>query len=430
MSTMIADVVGREILDSRGNPTVEVEVWLENDVRGRAAVPSGASTGVHEALELRDGDKGRFGGKGVLQAVEHVNNEIADTLFGMDALDQVGVDQAMLETDGTKNKSQLGANAILGASLAVARAAAEASSLPLYRYLGGVSATLLPVPMMNIMNGGAHANFESTDFQEFMIAPIGAPTFREAVRWGSETYQALKSVLKGKGFSTGVGDEGGFAPKLGKNSEAIELILTAIEKAGYKPGQDIAIALDPAVSEIYEEDGTYLLRREGNKKLTSAELVDLWADWVAQYPIISIEDGLAQDDWAGWKLITERLGNKIQLVGDDLFVTNVERLARGIAENAGNSILIKLNQIGTLTETIAAITMARRVGWTAMVSHRSGETGDTFIADLVVAMGTGQIKTGAPARSERVEKYNQLLRIEDELGSAAQYAGRNAFRCL
>ncbi|OQA38735.1 MAG: Enolase [Chloroflexi bacterium ADurb.Bin325] len=430
MSTMIADVVGREILDSRGNPTVEVEVWLENDVRGRAAVPSGASTGVHEALELRDGDKGRFGGKGVLQAVEHVNNEIADTLFGMDALDQVGVDQAMLETDGTKNKSQLGANAILGASLAVARAAAEASSLPLYRYLGGVGATLLPVPMMNIMNGGAHANFESTDFQEFMIAPIGAPTFREAVRWGSETYQALKSVLKGKGFSTGVGDEGGFAPKLGKNSEAIELILTAIEKAGYKPGQDIAIALDPAVSEIYEEDGTYLLRREGNKKLTSAELVDLWADWVAQYPIISIEDGLAQDDWAGWKLITERLGNKIQLVGDDLFVTNVERLARGIAENAGNSILIKLNQIGTLTETIAAITMARRVGWTAMVSHRSGETGDTFIADLVVAMGTGQIKTGAPARSERVEKYNQLLRIEDELGSAAQYAGRNAFRCL
>ncbi len=430
MSTMIADVVGREILDSRGNPTVEVEVWLENDVMGRAAVPSGASTGVHEALELRDGDKGRFGGKGVQQAVDHVNNEIAEALLGMDALDQVGVDQVMLEADGTKNKSQLGANAILGASLAVARAAAEASGLPLYRYLGGVGATLLPVPMMNIMNGGAHANFESTDFQEFMIAPIGAPTFREAVRWGSETYQALKSVLKGKGFSTGVGDEGGFAPKLGANSEAIELILTAIEKAGYKPGQDIAIALDPAVSEIYEDDGTYLLRREGGKKLTSAELVDLWASWVAQYPIISIEDGFAQDDWDGWKLMTERLGTKIQLVGDDLFVTNVERLARGIRENAGNSVLIKLNQIGTLTETIAAITMARRVGWTAMVSHRSGETGDTFIADLVVAMGTGQIKTGAPARSERVEKYNQLMRIEDELDSAAQYAGRSAFRHL
>jgi enolase len=430
MSTMIADVVGREILDSRGNPTVEVEVWLDNDVMGRAAVPSGASTGVHEALELRDGDKGRFGGKGVLQAVEHVNDEIADVLLGMDALDQVGVDQAMLEADGTKNKSQFGANAILGASMAVARAAAEASGLPLYRYLGGVGATLLPVPMMNIMNGGAHANFESTDFQEFMIAPIGAPSFREAVRWGSETYQALKSVLKGKGFSTGVGDEGGFAPKLGANSEAIELILTAIEKAGYKPGQDIAIALDPAVSEIYEDDGTYLLRREGGKKLTSAELVDLWAKWVEQYPIISIEDGFAQDDWEGWKLMTERLGNKIQLVGDDLFVTNVERLARGINETAGNSVLIKLNQIGTLTETIAAITMARRVGWTAMVSHRSGETGDTFIADLVVAMGTGQIKTGAPARSERVEKYNQLMRIEDELDSAAQYAGRGAFRHL
>ncbi len=430
MSTMIADVLGREILDSRGNPTVEVEVWLDNDVMGRAAVPSGASTGVHEALELRDGDKGRFGGKGVLQAVEHVNDEIADVLLGMDALDQVGVDQAMLEADGTKNKSQLGANAILGASMAVARAAAEASGLPLYRYLGGVGATLLPVPMMNIMNGGAHANFESTDFQEFMIAPIGAPSFREAVRWGSETYQALKSVLKGKGFSTGVGDEGGFAPKLGANSEAIELILTAIEKAGYKPGQDIAIALDPAVSEIYEDDGTYLLRREGGKKLSSAELVDVWAKWVEQYPIISIEDGFAQDDWEGWKLMTERLGNKIQLVGDDLFVTNVERLARGISENAGNSVLIKLNQIGTLTETIAAITMARRVGWTAMVSHRSGETGDTFIADLTVAMGTGQLKTGAPARSERVEKYNQLMRIEDELGSAAQYAGRSAFRHL
>ncbi len=430
MSTMITQVYGREILDSRGNPTVEVEVWLEDGEMGRAAVPSGASTGVHEALELRDGDKGRYLGKGVSQAVEHVNNEIAEELFGMDALDQTGVDQAMLDLDGTPNKSKLGANAILGASMAVARAAAEACGLPLYRYLGGVGARTLPVPFMNIMNGGAHANFESTDFQEFMIAPIGAPSFKEAVRMNAETYHALKSVLKSKGMPTGVGDEGGFAPMLSANSQAIDLILTAIEKAGYKPGQDIGIALDPAVSEIYQDDGTYLLRREGGKKLSSAELVDLWASWVAQYPIISIEDGLAQDDWEGWKLITEKLGNKIQLVGDDLFVTNVERLAKGIQENAANAILIKLNQIGSLTETIAAIEMARRVGWTAMVSHRSGETGDTFIADLVVGMGTGQIKTGAPARSERVEKYNQLLRIEDELGDGAIYAGRHAFRQL
>ena len=429
MSTMISQVYGREILDSRGNPTVEVEVWLEDGEMGRAAVPSGASTGIHEALELRDGDKGRYGGKGVLKAVEHVNNEIAEVLFGMDALDQAGVDKAMLDLDGTPNKNKLGANAILGASMAVARAAAESCGLPLYRYLGGAGARTLPVPMMNIMNGGAHANFESTDFQEFMIAPIGAPSFKEALRMGSETYQALKAVLKSKGFSTGVGDEGGFAPKLGANSEAIELILTAITKAGYKPGEDICIALDPAVSEIYE-DGTYLLRREGGKKLTSAELVDLWASWVSQYPIISLEDGLAQDDWDGWKLLAEKLGNKVQLVGDDLFVTNVTRLAKGIHENAANSILIKLNQIGSLTETIAAIEMARRVGWTAMVSHRSGETGDAFIADLTVAMGTGQLKTGAPARSERVEKYNQLLRIEDELGDTAVYAGRNAFRQL
>lgn len=428
MSTMITEVIGREILDSRGNPTVEVEVWLEDDVMGRAAVPSGASTGIHEALELRDDDKGRFGGKGVLKAVEHVNDEIAEALFGMDALDQVACDQAMLELDGTPNKSKLGANAILGASMAVARAAAEALGLPLYRYLGGVAARTLPVPMMNIMNGGAHANFESTDFQEFMIAPVGAPSFREAVRMGSETYQALKSLLKSKGFSTGVGDEGGFAPKLGANKEAIELILTAITKAGYKPGEDICIALDPAVSEIYEDDGTYLLRREGGKKLTSEQMVALWADWIRQYPIISLEDGLAQDDWEGWKLLTQELGGKIQLVGDDLFVTNVARLARGIKEGAGNSILIKLNQIGSLTETIAAIEMARKVGWTAMVSHRSGETGDTFIADLTVAMSTGQLKTGAPARSERVEKYNQLMRIEDELGDSAVYAGWGAFR--
>ncbi len=427
MSTMITDVIGREILDSRGNPTVEVEVWLDDDVMGRAAVPSGASTGIHEALELRDDDQGRFGGKGVLKAVEHVNEEIAEVLFGMDALDQVACDQAMLELDGTPNKAKLGANAILGASMAIARAAAEAVGLPLYRYLGGVSARLLPVPMMNIMNGGAHANFESTDFQEFMIAPVGAPNFREAVRMGSETYQALKALLKKKGFSTGVGDEGGFAPKLGANVEALELIIAAIEKAGYKPGEDICIALDPAASEIYQDDGTYLLRREGGKKLTSAEMVEMWAGWVKQFPIVSIEDGLAQDDWDGWKLMTQVLGDKIQLVGDDLFVTNVARLARGIKEGAGNSILIKLNQIGSLTETIAAIEMARKVGWTAMVSHRSGETGDTFISDLTVAMGTGQLKTGAPARSERVEKYNQLMRIEDELGDAAVYAGWGAF---
>jgi len=427
MSSMIIDVIGREILDSRGNPTVEVEVWLESDVMGRAAVPSGASTGIHEALELRDGDKKRYAGKGVLKAVENVNDRIADALIGMDALDQEGVDMAMIELDGTPNKSKLGANAILGASMAVARAATEEVGLPLYRYLGGVSAKVLPVPMMNIMNGGAHAGFESTDFQEFMIAPIGAPTFAEALRWGAETYQALKAVLKSKGFATGVGDEGGFAPKLGANVEAIELILTAIEKAGYRPGEEIAIALDPATSEIYEDDGTYLLRREGGKKLTSAQMVDLWAEWARQFPIISIEDGLAQDDWDGWKLLTERLGDQIQLVGDDLFVTNIERLSRGIEEQAANSILIKLNQIGSLTETLAAIEMARRAGWTAMVSHRSGETGDTFIADLAVGMGTGQIKTGAPARSERVEKYNQLLRIEEELGDSAVYAGRDAF---
>ncbi len=426
MSTMITEVIGREILDSRGNPTVEVEVWLEDEVMGRAAVPSGASTGIHEALELRDDDKGRFGGKGVLKAVEHVNEEIAEALFGMDALDQVGVDNAMLALDGTPNKSKLGANAILGASMAVARAAAEAVGLPLYRYLGGVAARTLPTPMMNIMNGGAHANWQGTDFQEFMIAPVGAVSIREAVRMGSETYQALKSVLKSKGHATGVGDEGGFAPALKKNSDAVELILTAIEKAGYKPGKDICIALDPASSGFYE-DGLYNLRTEG-RKVTSAEMVAIYADWAKNYPIVSLEDGLAEDDWEGWSLLNKTLGDKIQLVGDDLFVTNVERLARGIKENVANSILIKLNQIGSLTETIAATEVARRVGWTAMVSHRSGETGDTFIADLTVAMGTGQLKTGAPCRSERVEKYNQLMRIEDELGDAAVYAGWNAFR--
>ena len=425
MSTMITDVLGREILDSRGNPTVEVEVWLEDGSHGRAAVHSGASTGIHEALELRDEDKGRYLGKGVLKAVEHVNEEIADELCGMDALDQTGVDQAMLDADGTPNKSNLGANAILGASLAVARAAADSVGLPLYRYLGGVPARLLPVPMMNIMNGGAHANWQGTDLQEFMIAPVGAPSFREAVRWGAETYHALKSVLKSKGYPTGVGDEGGFAPTLKTNAEAVELILKAIEKAGYKPGEEIGIALDPASSGFYE-DGVYNLRTEG-RKISSAEMVAMYADWVAKYPIVSIEDGLAEDDWEGWALLTKTLGGKIQLVGDDLFVTNVERIGRGIAEKSANSVLIKLNQIGSLTETISAIQMAFKAGWTAMVSHRSGETVDSFIADLTVAMGTGQLKTGAPCRSERVEKYNQLMRIEEELGDAAVYAGRRAF---
>jgi enolase len=425
MTTEIVEVYGREILDSRGNPTVEVEVWLDGDVTGRAAVPSGASTGVHEALELRDGDKSRYGGKGVLKAVENVNEEIADVLLGMDALDQVLVDQTMIDLDGTANKSKLGANAMLGASLAVARAAAEAVDLPLYRYLGGLPARVLPVPMMNIMNGGAHANWQGTDLQEFMIAPMGAPDFAEAVRWGSETYQALKGVLKSKGYSTGVGDEGGFAPTLKSNAEAVELILQAVEKAGYKPGEDISIALDPASSGFYE-DGLYNLRTEG-RKVTSEQMVELYADWVKKYPIVSIEDGLAEDDWDGWALLTKTLGSKIQIVGDDLFVTNVARISRGIAEKAANSVLIKLNQIGTLTETIDAIQMAFRAGWTAMVSHRSGETVDSFIADLTVAMGTGQLKTGAPCRSERVEKYNQLMRIEEELGDAAVYVGRGAF---
>jgi enolase len=423
--TTISQVLAREILDSRGNPTVEVEVWLDCDAHGRAAVPSGASTGVHEALELRDGDKGRYGGKGVLQAVEHVNKEIAEALLGYDAVDQVAVDQAMLDLDGTPNKGKLGANAILGVSMAVARAAADAAELPLYRYLGGVSARLLPVPMMNILNGGAHAGWQGTDLQEFMIAPVGAPNFREALRWGSETYQALKGVLKGRGMSTNVGDEGGFAPVLKTNAEAVEVIVQAIEKAGYKPGEQIGIALDPASSGFYE-DGLYNLRTEG-RKVTASQMVDMYADWVAKYPIVSIEDGLAEDDWEGWHLLTERLGKKIQLVGDDLFVTNVQRIAKGIQEQAANSVLIKLNQIGSLTETVAAIEMARKAGWTAMVSHRSGETADTFIADLTVAMGTGQLKTGAPARSERVEKYNQLMRIEEELGPSAQYAGRSAF---
>jgi len=421
----IESVHAREILDSRGNPTVEVEVSLDDGAFGRAAVPSGASTGVHEALELRDGDKGRYGGKGTLKAVEHVNKEIAEALFGMDALDQAAVDQVMLALDGTPNKSKLGANAILGVSLAVARAAAESAGLPLYRYLGGVPAKILPVPMFNILNGGVHANWQGTDLQEFMIAPVGAPNFREALRWGSEVYQALKGVLKSEGYTTGVGDEGGFAPALKKNSDAVELILKAIEKAGYKPGEQVAIALDPASSGFYE-DGFYNLRTE-KRKVTSAEMVQMYADWVAKYPIVVLEDGLAEDDWDGWKLLNQTLGGKIELVGDDLFVTNVERIARGIRENAANAVLIKLNQIGTLSETIAAIEMAYKANWGAMVSHRSGETVDSFIADLTVAMRTGHLKTGAPCRGERVEKYNQLMRIEEELGDAAVYAGRQAF---
>ncbi|MGB9673318.1 MAG: phosphopyruvate hydratase [Anaerolineales bacterium] len=418
-------VHAREILDSRGNPTVEVEVTLDSGAFGRAAVPSGASTGVHEALELRDGDKSRYSGKGVLKAVENVNEKIADAIFGLDALDQSAVDKAMLELDGTPNKSNLGANAILGVSLAVARAAADEVGLPLYRYLGGVSAKLMPVPMFNILNGGVHANWQGTDLQEFMIAPVGAPNFREALRWGSEVYHSLKGVLKEGGYSTGVGDEGGFAPALKTNAEAVELILKAIEKAGYKPGDQIAIALDPASSGFYE-DGYYNLRTEG-KKVTSAEMVAMYESWVKKYPIVVLEDGLAEDDWDGWKLLNKTIGDKIELVGDDLFVTNVERVARGIQENVANAVLIKLNQIGTLTETIATIEMARKAGWGAMVSHRSGETVDSFIADFTVAMATGHLKTGAPCRGERVEKYNQLMRIEEELGDAAVYAGRKAF---
>jgi len=426
MSTLIKKTHAREILDSRGNPTVEVEIWLEDGSWGRAAVPSGASTGIYEALELRDGDEGRYLGKGVLKAVKHVNIDIAETIRDLDALDQARVDRAMLTLDGTPNKGKLGANAILGVSLAVARAAADSKKMSLYRYLGGITANLLPVPMFNILNGGVHADWQSTDLQEFMIAPVGAPNFREALRWGSETYHALKSVLKGQGYPTGVGDEGGFSPAFKKNSDAVENILKAIEKAGYKPGRDIGIVLDPAASGFYE-DGLYWLRTE-NRKVKAAEMVKMYSEWIDKYPIFSIEDGLAEDDWDGWKLLTATLGSKIQLVGDDIFVTNVERIARGISEKSANSVLIKLNQIGTLTETVAAIQMARKAGWTAMVSHRSGETVDNFIADLTVAMGTGQLKTGAPCRGERLEKYNQLVRIEEELSENAVYAGHRAFR--
>ncbi len=420
----IEDVLAREILDSRGNPTVEVEVLVEDGNWGRAAVPSGASTGVHEALELRDGDPNRYGGKGVTQAVQHVNTTIAEELIGWEVTDQKGIDEMMIALDGTPNKSKLGANAILGVSLAVAKAAANSLGLPLYRYIGGVYAHVLPVPMMNILNGGKHA-VDGPDFQEFMIMPVGAPTFAEALRWGAETYHALKAVLKRKGYSVGVGDEGGFAPSLKANEEAIEVILEAIEKAGYRPGQDIFIAMDPAASELYE-DGKYHLKKEG-RVLSGEEMVAFYEAWLEKYPIISIEDGLAEDDWEGFKLLTARIGERVQVVGDDLLVTNTARIARAIEEQAVNSVLIKLNQIGTLTETIAAVRMAHKHGWTAVTSHRSGETEDATIADLAVALNTGQIKTGAPCRSDRVAKYNQLLRIEQELGSEAVYAGFAAF---
>ncbi|KHO62896.1 MULTISPECIES: phosphopyruvate hydratase [Thermoanaerobacter] len=424
MSSII-DIFAREILDSRGNPTVEVEVELDSGAVGRAAVPSGASTGAFEAVELRDGDKSRYLGKGVLKAVQNVNDIIAPELIGMEAQDQVAIDKAMIELDGTPNKSKLGANAILGVSLAVAKAAAEECGLPLYQYIGGVNAKVLPVPMMNILNGGKHAD-NNVDIQEFMIMPIGAPNFREALRMCSEVYHNLKNVLHSKGLSTTVGDEGGFAPNLTSNEEAIQVILEAIEKAGYVPGEDIALALDPAATEMYKEDGKYHFEGEGIVR-TSAEMVDFLEQLVNKYPIVSLEDGLAEEDWDGWKLLTDRLGKKIQIVGDDIFVTNTQRLSKGISMGVANSILIKLNQIGTLTETLDAIEMAKRAGYTAVVSHRSGETEDSTIADLVVGVNAGQIKTGAPARTDRVVKYNQLLRIEEALGSTAQYLGKNAF---
>ncbi|MDP2916524.1 MAG: phosphopyruvate hydratase [Dehalococcoidia bacterium] len=420
----IKSVKAREILDSRGNPTLECEVELSDGATGRAAVPSGASTGKHEAVELRDGDKTRYGGLGVLKAVANVNERIAGAIAGMSATDQQAVDQKMIDLDGTANKSKLGANAILGASLAVAHAAANSSRVPLYRYLGNSGTYTLPVPMMNILNGGKHAA-NSTDFQEFMLLPAGASSFSNAVRMCAEVYQQLKKVLKDRGLNTNVGDEGGFAPSLASNKQAVEAILAAIEKAGYKPGKDCYIALDPAASEFYQ-DGKYVLAKEG-VTLTSQEMVDYYVNWASSYPLISIEDGMAEDDWDGWKLLTEKLGRKVQLVGDDLYVTNVKRLSHGISLKASNSILIKLNQIGTLTETLSAIKMAQRTGWTAIVSHRSGETEDTTIADLAVGLKTGFIKAGAPCRSERVAKYNRLLRIEKELKQNAVYAGMGAF---
>jgi enolase len=428
MPTTIESILGREILDSRGNPTVEVEVVLFDGSWGRAAVPSGASTGVHEALELRDGDKARYRGKGVSRAVENVNSSIAELVLGWDAVEQRAIDLALIELDGTPNKSRLGANAMLGTSLAIAKAAANSLELPLYRYIGGVHAHVLPVPMLNILNGGAHTGWQSTDAQEFMIMPLGAPTFTEGLRWGSEIYHALKDVLKARGYTALVGDEGGYAPALKANAEAVEVILEAISKAGYQAGEQVSIALDPAASELFDEKkGKYILRREG-KELSGEEMVAFWKKWVEQYPIVSIEDGLAQDEWESWKLMTRELGDKIQIVGDDLLVTNPERVRRGIAEKAANALLVKLNQIGTLTETIEAVELCHRAGWRAVTSHRSGETEDSTIADLAVALNMGQIKTGAPARSDRVAKYNQLMRIEAELEETAVYAGWSALK--
>jgi enolase len=420
----IVDVIAREILDSRGNPTVEADVLLESGVMGRAAVPSGASTGTKEAVELRDGDKQRYLGKGVLKAVEFVNTEIAEAIIGLDAMEQAFIDQTMIELDGTENKSRLGANAILAVSMAVAKAAAEESGLPLYRYLGGASRMEMPVPMMNIINGGAHAT-GGADIQEFMIVPVGSQSFREALRCGAEIFHHLKAILHHKGLSTTVGDEGGFAPSLGSNEAALKVIVEAIEAAGYVPGADVAIAMDPAASEFYK-DGKYHLKADG-LTLSSAQIVDMYATWVDKYPIISIEDGMSEHDWAGWKLLTDRLGKSTQLVGDDVFVTNTKILSEGIKQGIANSILIKINQIGTLTETFAAIEMAKRAGYTAVISHRSGETEDTTIADLAVATNALQIKTGSLSRSDRMAKYNQLLRIEEDLGDSASYPGRNAF---
>ena len=421
----IVDIVGREILDSRGNPTVECDVLLESGVMGRAAVPSGASTGSREAIELRDGDKARYGGKGVLKAVEHINTEISEAVLGLDASEQAFLDKTMIDLDGTENKSRLGANAMLAVSMAVARAAAEESGLPLYRYFGGMNGTQLPVPMMNVINGGAHAN-NSLDLQEFMIVPVGASSFREALRQGAEVFHALKKIIDGKGMSTAVGDEGGFAPSVENHEAAIQLILQAISDAGYTPGQDIVLALDCAASEFYK-DGHYVLAGEGGLKLNAAGWTDMLATWVDKYPIISIEDGMAEGDWDGWKLLTERLGQKVQLVGDDLFVTNTKILKEGVDKHIANSILIKINQIGTLTETFQAIEMAKRAGYTAVISHRSGETEDSTIADIAVGTNAGQIKTGSLSRSDRMAKYNQLLRIEEDLGDMAEYPGRAAF---
>jgi len=426
MST-IKGIRGRQILDSRGNPTVEVEVELADGAVGRAAVPSGASTGSHEAVELRDGDPSQFQGKSVLKAIANIEEKIAPAVSGMSALDQAAVDKRMIELDGTPNKSKLGANAILGVSLAVAHAAANSQGMPLYRYLGGEDAHVLPVPMMNILNGGRHAG-DSVDLQEFMVMPVGASSFAQALQMGAEVYQSLKKVLKARGANTSVGDEGGFAPSLATNREAVEVIMAAIEEAGYRAGEQCFIALDPASSEFYD-NGRYILAKEG-VSFTSAEMVDYYSELVSAYPIISIEDGMAEDDWEGWRLLNDKLGSKIQIVGDDLYTTNRERLSRGIAEQSSNSILIKLNQIGTLTETLAVIEMAKKAGWTSVISHRSGETEDVTISDLAVAMNTGQIKAGAPCRSERVAKYNRLLRVEEELGERARYAGKEAFHGL